>query len=920
MGLFQRTVYPLYCKENADAVRPILAALKKSGLSVQTGSAPKDSDAVLLFLSSDLTSESEVTDTFLRCDSKGMEVLPVNLDGCTPPEVFQNALIARHSIMAERYGAEELAQKIKEALKKPSRLPWILLAAALVVLIGIGGILLTRGFRPDPDTPEPTPVPTKSPEVPDDIKDYLEDICEVGIVGEKVYYYRISEQNDLSEYPEYGLTYEEAYRTDEDTGSHWYSKEDGHEYLYTEYGDLSYLILLQNLKYLTVAEMNGTLPDLSALEHLRYVTIADSGITDLSFLRDSSITYFEYRGGPDASFSELNECKDLNTIVLTVYGTKAPDLSSFAPPSAEYMYLNGGSYQQPADLSSWKGNYPNLKCLEFEFFQLKNLLFLDGMDQLERLYLGFMSVPTLDGISNLKNLKQLVLRDAHDLADISAVEGCTALEQFRILGYPDRTTVRDLSPLGKLPNLYYISNVGVMNRDLNFLKEMKIKQDIYFVFVNHAVEDFSGFEAIDSYGLLYLNMNSNDPSEALRYLQNADIGTLQIRNAFNVDLSGLTNVKEELVLETCDVSDLSTLEDSDIRYMVFLDCSQLQSLEGLQSNRAFGRKADGTTGGGLLLEDCPHVVDWSALDGMQLEELDLLRVNTLPDFSKFTADYITLEGIPDLTDLSCFEALDRSRTYSISLGNQDGLTDISVLYTLKGDYLSIRPEWKEQAKELVDLGIFQSYEIIYPDSSWQPNDSELSLLSLEELDLLPKSVLKRVRAVGIAGEQVFNPNEKHLETDFELEEPKQVLVDNRTQQRSEVISSSESFDPVRLKDLENLEQLILTETDTASLEGIQYLTGLKRLYVFGNRNLSDVSAVFTLQGLEELDLSANGNFSLEGIENLRRLKELRIKHWNGADLTPLLSLPNLEKITVSEDMQDAVQSLEGRQSFVLVVE
>ena len=148
----------------------------------------------------------------------------------------------------------------------------------------------------------------------------------------------------------------------------------------------------------------------------------------------------------------------------------------------------------------------------------------------------------------------------------------------------------------------------------------------------------------------------------------------------------------------------------------------------------------------------------------------------------------------------------------------------------------------------------------------------------------------------------------------------EVLVDNRTQQRSEVISSSESFDPVRLKDLENLEQLILTETDTASLEGIQYLTGLKRLYVFGNRNLSDVSAVFTLQGLEELDLSANGNFSLEGIENLRRLKELRIKHWNGADLTPLLSLPNLEKITVSEDMQDAVQSLEGRQSFVLVVE
>ena len=73
MGLFQRTVYPLYCKENADAVRPILTALKKSGLSVRTGSAPKGSDAVLLFLSSALTSESEITDTFLRYDSKGME-------------------------------------------------------------------------------------------------------------------------------------------------------------------------------------------------------------------------------------------------------------------------------------------------------------------------------------------------------------------------------------------------------------------------------------------------------------------------------------------------------------------------------------------------------------------------------------------------------------------------------------------------------------------------------------------------------------------------------------------------------------------------------------------------------------------------------------------------------------------------------
>ena len=126
----KQTIYPLYTPADAEAVRPILDALRKKGVTVREADEPKRGDAVLLFLSENLKEDSPAAEQFFAVQAKTATLIPVALDGSTPPELIKNALLARHTIAAERYSAEELADRIASAVRKKSRLPWIIGIAA----------------------------------------------------------------------------------------------------------------------------------------------------------------------------------------------------------------------------------------------------------------------------------------------------------------------------------------------------------------------------------------------------------------------------------------------------------------------------------------------------------------------------------------------------------------------------------------------------------------------------------------------------------------------------------------------------------------------------------------------------------------------------------------------------------------------
>ena len=110
---------------------------------------------------------------------------------------------------------------------------------------------------------------------------------------------------------------------------------------------------------------------------------------------------------------------------------------------------------------------------------------------------------------------------------------------------------------------------------------------------------------------------------------------------------------------------------------------------------------------------------------------------------------------------------------------------------------------------LADVG---DYSVAYPDGSWQPFDGELELLSLDELDTLPKSLLWHVKRLGIAGGQLFDFNRYDIWEDWEHKD-------------------RNGNPALQLHDRETNEVTPLTPGVITDLDKLSVLTGLEELYL-----------------------------------------------------------------------------------------
>ena len=242
----KKKLFPLYAEADKERVAPILDALRATGFSIaDENETPNKRGVMLLFTSERLNEAPALLETFFANDAKGVETVPVNLDGSTPPELLKNALYSRNTIFAERYSSDELAQRIAtakpfEAAKKT--LP-IILAAAAGALVIAGGIFLAVKLLPakETDASETAPAPTAVPVVPAEAgltAEDLEKVHELIIVGDTLHYFTgdegIAKQNGWARIgAEYFVN-----RTEEEGKRHWYSKEDGHEIGTAEWNDL----------------------------------------------------------------------------------------------------------------------------------------------------------------------------------------------------------------------------------------------------------------------------------------------------------------------------------------------------------------------------------------------------------------------------------------------------------------------------------------------------------------------------------------------------------------------------------------------------------------------------------------------------------------------------------------------------------
>ncbi|MBR2604948.1 MAG: hypothetical protein IKE11_04565 [Clostridia bacterium] len=926
----KRAIYPLYAPNDESRVRPILNDLQKRGFTVRNGQAKvgKD-DALVLFLSENISAEGPEADAFFRLNSGRELVIPVNLDGCTPPKDLQNLLMARHALDGRKYGTAELTELIAKAAggEKKNRLPLILSLLGMAALLIVGGLIAwNRAGKPDlrdlfvqatitptptptaEPTPEPTPTPTPSPTPAPTVEGIdvdLTKVAEVVYVGDIFKYYKTS---DGMGYSQFGSDAErQSYsQVAYDAGdmSTFFSTETGQEIPMAELGDVSYLTYLPNLMHVTFVNVKGTLPDLSALERLKSVTIIHCEIPDIQGLRGTTITRFEYHGDSVTDFSPLSDCAKLNNLILAPWDEQV-ELGDLNLPKLKKLNLCG----KVSDLGGFTAS-DSLKEVHLQDTYLTDLSFLEGRD-LEELFLDNNTrLTSLTGIEGMRYLRNLNIENSYRLRDISALAGCVKLESIH-LGGDWMNYLNDVSVLGTLPRLQYIDLYGVSVNDLDFLKDLTIKKNINLGFCINQGADYSGLAAIDTYSYLHVNTHGNYAAAA-PYLIGKTIRQLMIYDGGDVDFSTLPNVTSELDLVECRNRDLTGMQTlSSVRMLSIQDCPYFSSFDGLE-----GLPSIGNTGSDLKVENCPRLADWSGIEGKTFHRIELKGVFTLPDFAALSFTELALEYLDKdtLPDLSCLNGLEQNGRYSFRFVGMDQIVDLSPLFRLYGHSLAVPPQVGDQAQGLVDDGHFSQCEIVYPDGGWDPNSVQVELLSLDELDTLPPSILKHVKRLTIIGDYLVNDDATQIWTDWSQNPPTVVLTDRATDEDIDRVNAPGALftDFSKLSVLTGLEDLNLWYQPLTSLEGVEALENLQWLKVEFCPQLADVSAAFTLQGLkginfercpvsslqgiqnlydlEQLEICNTGITSLEGIEGLRHLCQVRIAGTNVKDFSPLAAV------------------------------
>ena len=108
--------------------------------------------------------------------------------------------------------------------------------------------------------------------------------------------------------------------------------------------------------------------------------------------------------------------------------------------------------RQPKGLDSIK-RIPKLTALALTGYSVDKLPFLNDLQKLRRLYIGFGTSKNIDTISKLENLEELDILWVKQLADISAISKLTSLTKLKIEDEKQITALPDLSQLKQLKNI-----------------------------------------------------------------------------------------------------------------------------------------------------------------------------------------------------------------------------------------------------------------------------------------------------------------------------------------------------------------------------------------------------------------------------------------------------------------------------------
>ena len=910
----------LISPQDREALQPLLAQLKERGLPVSegTGAAGKD-DVVLAVLSKSFFEDEELTKKLLGLIGSGAnKVLPLQLDDAPIPDRLKNALYARNIIPAAGRDASLIAERIVSALpRKKSRLPLVLAAAGLA-LIALVGFLIWRSAAGEKLPAMAGEGPVVIPAALGITEEDLASIENVVIVGEQIAFFKNYEIKGFATNGDVIFMPEDAFQSwdhfaylDEWNDVHWYSKETGQELSSERWDDLRFIGLMPNLRSLTMVLVDteeSALPDLRGAEKLERVDIESCGFESIDWIAGSSAQELTLRFTPVHAFGALTACEALRRVSIDMFEIPdGTDFSGFAPPRLEDLWLWHANRGSALDLSSLRGcgelfdvtlgDLPlkDLSCLEkaekLSMLRLSEMNGLTDLKGIEGLPISSLEITNssslrdIRAVGGLKGLCSLYIESCGKLRDFSPAAGCGQLEHFHVWGMHGQ--VRDLSFLAGLDHLQRLELYDVDMQNTNFLSGFSDKRNFNLEF-SGDIRDYSGLRYVKDYDYLHVNPHNGDLDAVLPYLEGAKVRHLHLHECRGIDLGRLPEVTESLEIWYGDLRDLSAMPALKIRDLELYDLQYLGSLDGIRNLPLYADEGRDTI---LRVTGCPRLIDWSAIEGIHLDALTLDHLYTLPDLESVDFNTLRIEGVEGLRDLGFLNSKPDGWHYHwIRLVDESELHDLSALRRLKGERLTVDPALAEQAEELQTEEKIREYSIEYPDGSFRPFEGSVTLLSLEELDTLPASMLRRVERLCLVGDQLAYLDEYDVGWRWEdgKDRPVITLFDHSSGEESVLEYAEGSLTDLGLfAPLSGLNELRLFSQPIEDLNGIQNLGELRSLCLFDCPALQDVSPAFACQEIRYLCLDSCPIGSIEGVQNLSGLVELNLNGTQVKDLSPL---------------------------------
>ena len=887
-----------------EGIRPILDEIVKSGIRLNVleenssngETVLKKACAVLCVLSGKFYESTRMRDILLKSDELNKELIPMRLEEAGMPELISRMIYATNSINLQKYTPAEAAARILEApvLKNPQRtkaqtrfirvVGALVLAAVLVIGVVSAVSLFTKKETVEDAAPDLSVLARYGLTEED-----LAEIRSVVFTGDK-----LEESRTLSSVWDYLIETEDG----------WVRMEDGS---FVEMGgpeDFSFLQMLPNLQTLVLVNQTASgFPDLSMLEKLNTIEIWNCNFENLEGLRNCQKLYsIHITSDTVADLSPLTDCPYLTIVHVTGCGN-VTSLDGFCPPALLALQLHLDNLENLSGLKACD----SLQKLDLCSRHLNDLSPLSNCRKLTEVNIHTFDSPVTDFsplandssmqnlrlrsnqtldigfMSNLTSLKELYL-DCPNIRGTEALSACANLNRFelRFTGEPRWISLDCLRGLNSLQNIR-LDNVST---NFDFLEDVVTPNTPFISLdVSGPITDWSGLRFVPRFSRLNVDPWENNVDQLLDTIRDTPITELQLFGCKNLKVEDIPAQVDKLQIDRSYITSLEGLPCTNLTQLVLGKCWSLRSLAGVEQLEKLKE---------LHVYDTLLLTDWSAIYGMELHRLVLTRQYVLPDFEQVCLSdngVIAIHDPFEMTDVSCLDALPdtiaQNSSISVDVISREPV-NLNALYRFQGHRLTVSPMLEEQAADLVDQGCFEYYEIEYPDENWNMEEMEFQISSLEDLDMLPKALLKYVTELNIADDTVYSMD-YNPEIWGEEGGPQLRLRNWDTDEIIPVRGTGSQIDFDKLSQLTGLRALRLCGQKMDSLNGIQNLENLRELTIIGC-DIPDYSALFAVDSIEFLRLGGSNITSIQGIQNLGNLMQLDLQTANVTDLTPLAQM------------------------------